>query len=144
MRSAEERARRWALSSPPRADTCNCGLENARTYIHGACATRTFVDRPSARSPSLAMLLAQLVLVAVAAATPLVRRDSSLMGVIPGKAKLTFDKDGRFKIVSFSDMHMAERPGAYAASLARPRAPLKPRLQATVVGRPGVRRMSAA
>ncbi|KAJ7893257.1 Metallo-dependent phosphatase-like protein [Mycena leptocephala] len=36
---------------------------------------------------------------------------STLGGILTGKNKLTFDAAGNFKVVSFSDMHMGERPG---------------------------------
>ncbi|GFZ45087.1 hypothetical protein JCM24511_02813 [Saitozyma sp. JCM 24511] len=55
----------------------------------------------------------QLVLLhaGVAAAAPLVSRDSTLLGCLTWKKRLTFDSNGNFKVVSFSDMHMGERWG---------------------------------
>nr|GAT58835.1 predicted protein [Mycena chlorophos] len=40
---------------------------------------------------------------------PLARSlDATLLGLLTGKPKLTFDEQGKFKVVSFSDMHMGE------------------------------------
>lgn len=36
---------------------------------------------------------------------------TQLPGLDPSKSKLTFDSNGRFKVVSFSDMHFGERWG---------------------------------
>ena len=36
---------------------------------------------------------------------------AKLYGLVPGKPKLTFRKDGSFKVVSFSDMHYGENNG---------------------------------
>ncbi|KZT50667.1 Metallo-dependent phosphatase [Calocera cornea HHB12733] len=57
-------------------------------------------------------LLALLRLTGLTHATP-VPRQSGLMGILDWalKRKLTFDKDGQFKVVSFSDMHFGERNG---------------------------------
>ncbi|KAJ7141700.1 Metallo-dependent phosphatase-like protein [Mycena crocata] len=57
-------------------------------------------------------ILATLLLASSAAALPVGRSFSNtLSGILSGKNKLTFDSNGHFKIVSFSDMHMGERPG---------------------------------
>jgi len=59
--------------------------------------------------PSFAML-SLLLLATGAAAVPVARRDfnTELLGLV--KDKLTFT-DGRFKVVSFSDLHFGERWG---------------------------------
>ena len=41
---------------------------------------------------------------------------SKLYGLSNGKAKLTFDEHGSFKVVSFSDMHFGERNGMWLIS----------------------------
>ncbi|KAJ7025799.1 hypothetical protein C8F04DRAFT_1268785 [Mycena alexandri] len=58
------------------------------------------------------MILTVLLLASSASALPLARSFSNnLSGILGGKNKLTFDAKGNFKVVSFSDMHMGERPG---------------------------------
>ncbi|KAF7369531.1 Metallo-dependent phosphatase-like protein [Mycena venus] len=58
------------------------------------------------------ILGAILLLASSASAFPLGRSISNTLGgIITGKNKLTFNAAGNFKIVSFSDMHMGERPG---------------------------------
>ncbi|KAF8175704.1 Metallo-dependent phosphatase-like protein [Mycena galopus ATCC 62051] len=55
------------------------------------------------------MILGTLLLVSSATAVPLARSFSStLTGLLGGKAKLTFDPQGNFKVLSFSDMHFGE------------------------------------
>lgn len=56
-------------------------------------------------------LTALALVIAVVHATPVARQSSTLYGVNTGKPKLTFNGNGHFKIVSFSDMHMGERWG---------------------------------
>ncbi|KAF7305655.1 Metallo-dependent phosphatase [Mycena chlorophos] len=51
---------------------------------------------------------------ATATATP---QPAGLLGLVPGKRKLTFDGAGNFKVVSFSDMHFGERWGVFLFSL---------------------------
>ncbi|KAJ7339733.1 Metallo-dependent phosphatase-like protein [Mycena albidolilacea] len=58
------------------------------------------------------ILGATLLLASSASAFPLGRSISNTLGgIITGKTKLTFNAAGSFKVVSFSDMHMGERPG---------------------------------
>ncbi|KAJ7828777.1 hypothetical protein B0H14DRAFT_2811475 [Mycena olivaceomarginata] len=58
------------------------------------------------------ILGAILLLASSASAFPLGRSISNTLGgIITGKNKLTFNATGNFKVVSFSDMHMGERPG---------------------------------
>ncbi|KAK7045261.1 Metallo-dependent phosphatase-like protein [Favolaschia claudopus] len=53
-----------------------------------------------------------LASIASTSAFPLGRSiTNTLGGLFTGKNKLTFDAKGNFKVVSFSDMHMGERPG---------------------------------
>ncbi|KAJ6623711.1 Metallo-dependent phosphatase-like protein [Mycena sp. CBHHK59/15] len=59
------------------------------------------------------IILGALLLASSATALPVARSFSNtLSGILNGKNKLTFDSEGNFKVVSFSDMHMGERPGA--------------------------------
>ncbi|KAJ7194412.1 Metallo-dependent phosphatase-like protein [Mycena pura] len=58
------------------------------------------------------MILGALLLASSVTAFPLARSSpDTLAGIIHGKPKLTFDHDGNFKVVSFSDMHFGERNG---------------------------------
>ncbi|ORY25933.1 Metallo-dependent phosphatase-like protein [Naematelia encephala] len=57
------------------------------------------------------LALLQLLFVTGSLAAPLDKRSGQLMGTLGGKKKLTFDRNGNFKVVSFSDMHFGERWG---------------------------------
>ncbi|KAJ7762955.1 Metallo-dependent phosphatase-like protein [Mycena metata] len=58
------------------------------------------------------MILGVLLLASNVSALPLARSFSNtLAGILSSKKKLTFDAQGNFKVVSFSDMHTGERPG---------------------------------
>lgn len=63
------------------------------------------------------LILATTLLAGFTAAMPLVNRNSNLMGLVSWKKKLTFDRNGQFKVVTFSDMHFGERwgNGSFAA-----------------------------
>ncbi|KAJ7235623.1 hypothetical protein B0H12DRAFT_1141361 [Mycena haematopus] len=54
------------------------------------------------------MILGTLLLVSSVAALPLARSFSSTLSGLLGGRKLTFDAQGNFKVVSFSDMHFGE------------------------------------